>query len=70
MKDEQLPKGLCVRKDASGTVWLNIESPSGKKASINLVAFGESRGGIVGAALLEWCEAMPTSVKSGQSQHE
>ena len=50
--------GVRVTKDADGAVWLHIDSPSGKKAAISLDALGVQRGGIVGAALLEWADAL------------
>lgn len=53
---ERVP-GLRVTNDADG-VWLHFEAPSGKKASISLEALGIQRGGLVGATLLEWVEAL------------
>ena len=50
--------GLRVTKDTDGAVWLHIDSPLGKKAAISLDALGVQRGGIVGAALLEWADAL------------
>lgn len=50
--------GLKVTKDADGAVWLHVAAPSGKKASVCLDALAVQRGGIVGAALLEWTDAL------------
>lgn len=50
--------GMNVTKDADGAVWLHIAAPSGKKASICLDALAVQRGGIVGATLLEWTDAL------------
>lgn len=50
--------GLQVSKDADGAAWLHVAAPSGKKASICLDALAVQRGGIVGAALLEWTDAL------------
>ena len=50
--------GLRVTKDRDGAVWLHIDAPSGKKAAISLDALAVERGGIVGAALLEWTDAL------------
>jgi hypothetical protein len=49
--------GVSITTNLDG-VWLNIVSPSGKKAHIEMEAFGQSRGGIVGAAVLEWVDAL------------
>ena len=48
--------GLRVTSDADG-VWLRVEAPSGKQCAINLEALAIQRGGLVGAALLEWVDA-------------
>lgn len=53
-----VPRGLRVTKDQDGAVWLHIDAPSGKRAAICLDALGVERGGIVGAALLEWADAL------------
>ena len=53
-----VPRGLRVTKDQDGAVWLHIDAPSGKKAAICLDALAVERGGIVGAALLEWADAL------------
>jgi hypothetical protein len=53
-----VPQGMSVTVDADGSVWLHIEAPSGRKASICLDALAVQRGGIVGAALLEWTDAL------------
>jgi hypothetical protein len=53
-----IPQGMSVTVDADGSVWLHIEAPSGRKASICLDALAVQRGGIVGAALLEWTDAL------------
>ena len=53
---ERVP-GMRVTKDDDGA-WLHIESPSGKKAAINLEALGVQRAGLVGATLLEWVNAL------------
>ena len=50
--------GMNVTKDADGAVWLHIAAPSGKKASICMDALAVQRGGLVGAALLEWTDAI------------
>lgn len=50
-------QGLRVTKDADG-VWLHIEAPSGKKAAISMESIGMQRGGLVGATLLEWVDAL------------
>ena len=49
--------GLRVTKGIDGA-WLHIESPSGRKAAISLEALGIRRGGLVGAILLEWVDAL------------
>ncbi len=48
--------GLTVTTGADG-VWLHIESPSGKRASLSMEAIGIQRKGICGAAILEWVDA-------------
>ncbi len=53
-----VPPGLRVTKDQDGAVWLHIDAPSGKKAAICLGALAVDRGGIVGAALLEWTDTL------------
>ena len=62
---ERVP-GMRVIKGADGA-WLQIESPSGKKAAINLEALGVHRAGIVGATLLEWVDSLSHRVALGDS---
>lgn len=50
-------QGLRVTNDADG-VWLHIDAPSGKKASLNMEALGVTRKGLTGAAILEWVDAL------------
>ena len=49
--------GLTIEKRPDG-IWLRIKSPSGKEATINMEALGIQRGGIVGATVLEWADAL------------
>ncbi len=35
-------------------VWLTFKSESGRTASLSVASLAEKRGGIVGAALIEW----------------
>jgi len=49
--------GVSITINLDG-VWLNIASPSGKKAHIEMESFGQARDGIVGAAVLEWVDAL------------
>lgn len=49
--------GLSVTKGVDG-VWLHIEAPSGKRASLSMEALGIQRAGLVGATLLEWTDAL------------
>ena len=54
-----LPSGARIKRDADGSVWLHVEAPSGKKASICLDVLAVRLGGITCAALLEWANAIP-----------
>lgn len=49
--------GLRVTKEPDG-VWLHIESPSGKKAALNMEAIGIQRDGLIGKTILEWVDAL------------
>lgn len=51
--------GVTVTTSDDG-VWLSITSPSGKHALIEMEALGVARGGLVGAAILEWVDSMKT----------
>lgn len=50
-------RGISVRQDGNGYLWLTVVAPTGKTASINLTIFAAKRGGVVGLAMLEWAEA-------------
>ena len=46
---------LIVRAHRDGT-WLEFKAASGKSASLRMETVAEGRGGIIGAAIQEWCQ--------------
>ena len=52
----KITKGLEVLKDENG-VWLRINAPSGKYATLNMNYFSQEFRGIAQEAIQEWIEA-------------